>query len=133
MLAADQTRAAEQRVVAERIRIARELHDVTAHTLAVVSVQAGVAADVLDEDPARARTALREVRRASREAMVELRAAVGVLRIGIPAAGPEPPTPTLDRLPALAEFDGCGRASMASRARCRGRWKPPLTASSKRQ
>ncbi|MEU7750879.1 sensor histidine kinase [Micromonospora sp. NPDC049171] len=106
LLAADQSRAAEQRVVEERIRIARELHDVTAHTLAVVSVQAGVAADVLDEDPAQARAALREVRRASREAMVELRAAVGVLRDGTPAAGPEPPTPTLDRLPALAESTG---------------------------
>ncbi|MEU7587829.1 sensor histidine kinase [Micromonospora sp. NPDC049230] len=106
LLAADQSRAAEQRVVEERIRIARELHDVTAHTLAVVSVQAGVAADVLDEDPAQARTALREVRRASREAMVELRAAVGVLRDGTSATGPEPPTPTLDRLPALAESTG---------------------------
>jgi signal transduction histidine kinase len=61
---------------------------------------------VLDDDPARARLALDEVRRASREAMVELRAAVGVLRDGTPATVPEPPAPALDRLPALAVATG---------------------------
>ena len=112
MLAAERDRTARRRVVEERIRIARELHDVTAHTLAVVGVQAGVAAEVLEEDPAQARAALEVVRRASREAMVELRAAVGVLReeglegTDAPATGPEPPALTLDRLPALAAATG---------------------------
>ncbi|MEE6263477.1 sensor histidine kinase [Plantactinospora sonchi] len=88
LVAAERDRAVERRLVEERLRIARELHDVTAHTLAVVGVQAGVAAEVLEEDPAQARAALEEVRRASREAMVELRAAVGVLRDGTRATDP---------------------------------------------
>ncbi|GAA3744309.1 hypothetical protein GCM10022225_29950 [Plantactinospora mayteni] len=106
LLTAERDRTAQQRVVEERIRIARELHDVTAHTLAVVGVQAGVAADVLDDDPEQARAALEAVRHASREALTELRAAVGVLRDGTRAGGPEPPVPGLDRLPTLAETTG---------------------------
>ncbi|GAB2952792.1 histidine kinase [Micromonospora polyrhachis] len=82
LLAADRERVAALRVTEERIRIARELHDVTAHTLAVVNVQAGVAAEVLDDDPAQARAALENVRRAAREALNELRAAVGTIRDG---------------------------------------------------
>ncbi|MEN3615021.1 sensor histidine kinase [Plantactinospora sp. ZYX-F-223] len=106
LLTAERDRTAQRRVVEERIRIARELHDVTAHTLAVVGVQAGVAADVLDDDPEQARAALEAVRQAAREALTELRAAVGVLRDGTRPAGPEPPAPGLDRLPALAETTG---------------------------
>ena len=122
LLAADRERVAELRVTEERMRIARELHDVTAHTLAVVNVQAGVAAEVLDDDPAQARAALENVRRAAREAMGELRAAVGTIRDGRPLTGggngpssteagggppgAEPPAPTLDRLPALAASTG---------------------------
>jgi signal transduction histidine kinase len=106
LLAAERDRTAERRVVEERIRIARELHDVTAHTLAVVGVQAGVAAEVLDDDPGQARAALETVRQASREALAELRAAVGVLRDGTRAPGPEPPAPGLDRLPALVAATG---------------------------
>lgn len=124
LVAAERDRETGRRLVEERLRIARELHDVTAHTLAVVGVQAGVAAEVLEDDPAQARAALGEVRRASREAMVELRAAVGVLRDGIratdpaedadpvggadPADGPAPapPVPVLDRLPALVAATG---------------------------
>ncbi|MET7751390.1 sensor histidine kinase [Micromonospora sp. NPDC005367] len=132
MSAAERDRAAEQRVIEERIRIARELHDVTAHTLAVVGVQAGVAAEVLEDDPDQARAALDVVRQASREAMVELRAAVGALRDGRrePAPGdhrdrpagldetlgdlrdpagafsPAPPAPALDRLPELTAATG---------------------------
>jgi signal transduction histidine kinase len=106
MLAAERDRTAERRVVEERIRIARELHDVTAHTLAVVGVQAGVAAEVLDDDPGQARAALETVRQASREALAELRAAVGVLRDGTRTLGPEPPAPGLDRLPALGAATG---------------------------
>ncbi|MEO3929332.1 sensor histidine kinase [Micromonosporaceae bacterium B7E4] len=106
LLTAERDRTAQRRVVEERIRIARELHDVTAHTLAVVGVQAGVAADVLDDDPEQARAALEAVRRAAREALTELRAAVGVLRDGTRPTGPEPPAPGLDRLPTLAETTG---------------------------
>ncbi|MEV6301494.1 sensor histidine kinase [Actinoplanes sp. NPDC051861] len=106
MLAAEQERLAEERVVRERIRIARELHDVTAHTLAVVAVQAGVAADIQRDDPDGARAALETVRQAARDAMAELRAAVGVLRDGTREEGPAAPAPTLDRLPELAGDTG---------------------------
>ena len=106
LLAAERDRSAERQLTEERIRIARELHDVSAHTLAVVSVQAGLAADVLDDDPAQARAALAVVRRAAGEAMAELRAAVGVLRDGTRPPVPEPPAPTLDRLAELAAATG---------------------------
>lgn len=99
--------AAAQLVADERLRIARELHDVSAHTLAVITVQAGVAADLIDDEPQRAGQALALVRAACSEAMGELRAAVGVLRD--PAADPEPdPAPPhgLERLEQLAVAHG---------------------------
>lgn len=70
----------------ERLRIARELHDVMAHAVAAVSVQAAVAAEIVDDSPERAREALRAIRDQSRRANAELRATVGVLR-GTPAPG----------------------------------------------
>src|SRR6266545_1404102 len=94
---ADREREAQRRVERERLRIARELHDVLAHTIAVVTVQAGVAADVLAESPEQARAALRAIRSASREAMAELQATVGVLRAGELAGEPRP-------LPALVDL-----------------------------
>lgn len=80
MLAAERERAAARRVAEERLRMARELHDVSAHTIAVINVQAGVAAELLTESPQRAGEAIEAVRRAGREAMAGLRAAIGVLR-----------------------------------------------------
>jgi signal transduction histidine kinase len=62
------------------MRIARELHDVMAHTVATMTVQAGVAADMLDDSPDDARAALDTIRHASREAMSELRATISLLR-----------------------------------------------------
>lgn len=100
--ARDRERAADQHVAEERLRIARELHDVMAHTVAVIAVQAGVAADVLDDSPNEARTALRTLRTASREAMAELGATVGVLRGGDDGAAPRTPAPGLGQLDALA-------------------------------
>ncbi|MEU4427220.1 sensor histidine kinase [Actinoplanes sp. NPDC024001] len=96
----------QHQLTRERIRIARELHDVTAHTLAVVAVQAGVAAELQRDDPDGASRALQSVRQASRDAMAELRAAVGVLRDGSRPDGPAPPAPTLDRLPHLVDGTG---------------------------
>jgi signal transduction histidine kinase len=95
----DRDREAERRVQQERLRIAREMHDVLAHTLAAVSVQAGVADDVIDEDPDKARASLRDIRRQSRDAIAELRATVGVLRERGTAAPRAP-------VPGLAELDG---------------------------
>ena len=101
--AAEREREAARRVEQERLRIARELHDVMAHTISVISVQAGVATDVLDDAPDAARQALGEIRTASREAMGELRATVGVLREGDGQAAPRAPTPGLSQLDDLLE------------------------------
>jgi signal transduction histidine kinase len=77
---AEREREAEQRLERERLRIARELHDVLAHTIAVIGVQAGVAAEALADAPEEARAALRTIREKSREATAEVRAALDVLR-----------------------------------------------------
>ena len=67
-------------MVEERLRIARDLHDSVAHSLASIAVQAGVGAHVLDERPDDARAALLAIRQASAEALGELRATLGMLR-----------------------------------------------------
>ena len=73
---------ARRRLGEERLRIARDLHDVVAHAMVAINVQAGVAAHLLDRDPAQARGALRAIKDTSGEALVDLRAALGVLRGG---------------------------------------------------
>jgi signal transduction histidine kinase len=100
--AREQERAAERRVEQERLRIARELHDVTAHTISALSVQAAVAADLLDSAPEQARASLTTIREHSRTAMAELRATVGLLRAGEEDA-PRAPAPGLAALDALVE------------------------------
>lgn len=106
---ADKAREAARQVAEERLRIARELHDVMAHTITAITVQAGLAADVLDDSPAQARTALNAIRAASREAMTEVKATVSVLRAGDGTAVPRSPIPTLDQLDGLlAETRGGG-------------------------
>ncbi|MGH2584133.1 MAG: sensor histidine kinase, partial [Dehalococcoidia bacterium] len=92
-----QQETAQRRVAEERLRIARELHDVLAHTVALINVQAGVAAHVLDQQPEQAREALIHIKDASRATLQELRALVGVLREGETPA-PLAPTPGLDAL-----------------------------------
>ena len=79
---AERTRDEEagRRVDEERLRIARELHDVTAHSLSIIAVQSGAALHVIDEKPAEARSALIAIRQTSREALQELRDVLGVLR-----------------------------------------------------
>ncbi|MHB9756968.1 sensor histidine kinase [Streptomyces sp. BYX5S] len=96
---ADREREAARRVHEERTRIARELHDVVAHTVAAMTVQAGVALDALDRRPDVARDAMRTVRAAGKEAVRELRATVTVLRA--PDGASTAPAPGLDRLPEL--------------------------------
>jgi signal transduction histidine kinase len=71
---------AERRVTDERLRIARELHDVVAHHISVINVQAGVARHLLDSRPEQARTALGLVREASKTVLSEMSAVVGLLR-----------------------------------------------------
>lgn len=114
---ADKEQEARLRVDQERLRIAHELHDVLAHTLAVVNVQAGVATEMLDDDREATRTALAEMRRASREAMAELRATVGVLREATPA--PRAPAPGLGELDRI--LDGVRQAGLQVEPRLRVR------------
>jgi signal transduction histidine kinase len=83
----------------ERLRIARDLHDVIAHTLTTINVQAATAAELLERNPAHARNALETIEDASRDAIGELRAIVGVLRDD--GETPLAPTPGLDQLPDL--------------------------------
>jgi signal transduction histidine kinase len=88
---------ADRRVAEERVRIAREVHDVVAHAMVAINVQAGVAAHVLDQRPEQVRTALTEIKRVSGDALTDLRATLGLLRDDGGHA-PTRPTESLDQL-----------------------------------
>lgn len=79
-LATERERSRRQAVALERVRIARELHDVVAHHVSVIGVQAGAARRVLQSDSAAAATALEAIESSSREAVTELHALLGTLR-----------------------------------------------------
>ncbi|MEU3658880.1 sensor histidine kinase [Streptomyces sp. NPDC032940] len=116
---AERTREEEarRRVAEERLRIARDLHDVVAHHIALVNVQAGVAAHVMDKRPDQAKEALAHVREASRSALNELRATVGLLRQSDDPKAPTEPAPGLDRLDELvATFHHAGLHVEVARA-----------------
>lgn len=93
---------ARQAVAAERVRIARELHDVVAHSLGMIAVQAGVGRHVIDARPGDAKTSLETIERASKSALAEIRRTLGLLRSnGDPAE--TAPAPGVRDLPRLAE------------------------------
>ena len=102
--AAEAARAQEEetrrRAGEERMRMARELHDVLAHNISLINVQAGVALHLMDEQPEQARTALTAIKGASKEALGELRSVLGVLR-GVDEDEPRAPAPGLARMGAL--------------------------------
>jgi signal transduction histidine kinase len=77
-----QQQAASQAVAEERLRIARELHDVVAHSMAVIAVQAGFGQYVIDSQPGQAREALGAIQATSRDALDEMRRMLSVLRQG---------------------------------------------------
>jgi signal transduction histidine kinase len=89
----------------ERLRIARELHDVLGHHLSLINVQAGVGLHLMDEQPEQARTALVAIKQASAEALREVRSVLGVLRAEDESA-PRAPAPSLANLDALVEDAG---------------------------
>ena len=105
-LAAERERTAAQAVTLERVRIARELHDVVAHHVSLMGVQAGAARRVVDRDPAQATASLTVVEDSARTAVEELRRMLGTLREDDPGASATdtaPSTAGLGRMPELVE------------------------------
>ena len=94
---------AARRVAEERLRIARDLHDTVAHSLATITVQAGSALHVLGDRDEKLRTALTAIRETSKDALREMRATLGQLRRGTPDGGIPVAPGGLDRLPALRD------------------------------
>ena len=86
LLAAKQEESERRAALAERLRIARELHDIVAHHLSVVVIQAQGAQRIADKDPARATAAMADVERTGRTALEEMRRLLGLLRTGETAA-----------------------------------------------
>jgi signal transduction histidine kinase len=103
---------ARRRIDEERLRIARELHDVVAHTMATINVQAGVAAHVLPTRPEVAADALLAIKAASKDGLRELRAILNVLRQA-DEADPTQPAPGTAQLDALVA--GACRAGLKTK------------------
>jgi signal transduction histidine kinase len=96
-----QEEEARRRVMQERLAIARDLHDVVAHNISVINVQANTALHLMDRQPERARAALTAIHEVSRQALGELRSVLGVLKAD-DADLPLVPSPGLNRLGELA-------------------------------
>jgi signal transduction histidine kinase len=105
---AERTREEEARtrVDAERLRIAREVHDTVAHAIAIINVQAGVTAYLLDKRPERARGALVTIEQTSAQALHEMRAVLGVLRDSDNGRVPHPGLGQINELTAMAREAG---------------------------
>jgi signal transduction histidine kinase len=116
---------ARRAVAEERLRLARELHDVVAHAMSVIAVQSGVGAHVATTQPKEAAKALAAIEATSRAALEELRRLLGVLR---QADGPQG---DLAPVPGLADLDGLlaevGKAGLAVKLRVNGT-RPQLPA-----
>jgi signal transduction histidine kinase len=87
----------------ERLRVARDLHDVIGHNISLINVQASMGLDLMDSRPEQARAALSAIKSASKEALEELRTMLTALRRDDDVA-PRSPAPGLDRLPELIEL-----------------------------
>ncbi|MCD0445716.1 histidine kinase [Glycomyces sp. A-F 0318] len=125
---AEETREEEalRRVAEERLRIARELHDVVAHHIAVINVQAGAAAHVLKTRPEAVEPALGHIRRAADTVMKELGAVVGVLRGPDELAPPTEPTRGLARLAELLDAFAAAGLQVEHRQRGEARELPAV-------
>ncbi|MDG4780523.1 sensor histidine kinase [Micromonospora sp. WMMD961] len=98
-----QAESRERAVLGERVRIARELHDVVAHHVSVMGVQASACRRVFDRDPAKARTALTAIEQSARTAVDELRRMLGVLRTPDGTDGEPPAAGGVERISELVE------------------------------
>jgi len=96
---------AKRRAGEERLRIAREVHDVLAHHVSLINVQSGVALHLIDEQPEQVRQALTAIKQSSKEVLVELRNILGVLRDvdGAVDGAPRHPVASLEQLDPLLE------------------------------
>ena len=101
-IATDRERAAHDAVAEERARIARELHDIVAHAMSVMVVQAGAARTVVDRDPAAAKAAIGRIEATGRDGLAEMRRLIGILKDEA-AAADRAPQPGLEQLEALLE------------------------------
>lgn len=96
----ERAEAIERAASDERLRLAREIHDVVGHSLSMISLQSAVALRVMDADPAQARVSLEAIRSSSKDALTELRRTLGVFRGD---ETPLAPTPSLSTIPQLVE------------------------------
>jgi signal transduction histidine kinase len=103
---AERTREEEalRRVDEERLRIARDVHDVVAHAMVAINVQAGVGAHLLDRDPEQARRTLDDIKQVSGQALADLRATLGGLRPAEHEAADAAPIRPAPQLGALADL-----------------------------
>src|SRR6266516_2655197 len=110
-----------RRVTEERLRIARELHDVVSHSISTINVQAGVAAHVIDERPETAKSALLTIKETSRDTLRELRGILNVLRQfdDVESRQPAPGLAQLDLL-----VDTAARACVPTTASIEGTARP---------
>ena len=101
-VAREHAEEARRALADERLRIAQELHDVVAHSMGVIAVQAGAGMHVIDTDPAEAKHSLEAISSTSRSTLTEIRRLLGVLRDDEGATTALAPAPGFDDLPALA-------------------------------
>ena len=94
----------QRRTYGQRLEVAREVHDVVGHSLAVITMQSGIALHVMDRRPEQARVALEAIHQQSRDALDELRATLALYRGEVDGEGaPRRPQPRLSDLPGLIE------------------------------
>ncbi|HLK72913.1 MAG TPA: sensor histidine kinase [Streptosporangiaceae bacterium] len=124
--------AAAQTVVAERLRIARELHDMVAHSIGIIAIQAGSGRRVCDTKPAEARDALAAIEATSRETLSGLRRMMtGLRRAEAGSMGPGPGQAPLGPAPGLADVDRLAAMTRDAGVRVEVEWlgsREPLPA-----
>jgi signal transduction histidine kinase len=103
----------------ERLRIARDLHDLVAHSIGVIAIQAGMGRRVIDTQPGEARDALAAIEDTSRDTLAALRRMVGTLR----RTDPGPDAAPLDPAPGLADLDGLVARSLDAGVHVDVRWR----------
>ncbi|MFG2842671.1 sensor histidine kinase [Kitasatospora sp. NPDC048296] len=118
-------RASEQAVTAERLRIARELHDMVAHNIGIIAIQAGMGSRVMDTQPAETRNALNAIEATSRETLAGLRRMLGALRQGEGESAPLEVAPGLDELDRMVEKAAGAGVRVALTRRGDARTLPP--------